>query len=112
MPFGYCKGLRSHRTDPNGKGFCPEFGKADKSDGKSLVVHPVELVGVKLAYQWYQTGENSDGKIATLLNAHYYVLPDGKLLKLRAQKHPGQDLPRRVHQGYGAGDADQCVLHR
>ena len=93
IPFGYCKGLCSHCIDPNGKGYCPDFGKADKSDGKILVAHPVESEGVKLAYQWYQTGENSDGRIATLLNAHYYVLPDGKLLKLRHKGTLGKTSP-------------------
>jgi DNA invertase Pin-like site-specific DNA recombinase len=93
IPFGYCKGLCSRCTDPNGKDYCPNFGTADKSDGKTLIAHPIESAGVKLAYIWYQTGENSDAKIARLLNAHYDVLPDGKLLKLRHKGTLGKTSP-------------------
>ena len=56
VPFGYCKGLCSRCTDPNGKGYCPNFGTADKTDGKTLIAHPIESAGVKLAYTGTRQG--------------------------------------------------------
>ena len=41
-PFGYCNGLCSKCTDPNGQGYCPDFGQPDKRNGRALVLHPVE----------------------------------------------------------------------
>ncbi|MCP4288284.1 MAG: recombinase family protein, partial [Gammaproteobacteria bacterium] len=46
LPYGYCKGLCSTCTDPNGEGYCPDFGKPDKGDGKVPVLHPVESAWV------------------------------------------------------------------
>ena len=55
-PFGYCKGLCSKCTDPNGKDYCPNYGGSDLSNGRILVAHPIESIGVKLAFEWYATG--------------------------------------------------------
>ena len=93
IPFGYCKGLCSRCTDPNGKGYCPDFGTTDKTDGRILIAHPIESVGVKLAYDWYQAGDNSDARIARLLNIHHHVLPDGKLIQLRHKGTLGKTSP-------------------
>ncbi len=71
MPLGYCRRVCSTCTDPNGKGYCPDFGGPNKSEGKILVEHPVESVAVRLAYKWYATGEYLDAKIA----AHASHLP-------------------------------------
>ena len=93
VPYGYCKGLCSHCADPNGKDYCPDFGSADKSDGKTLVTHPIESTGVGLAFDWYQSGENSNAKIAEMLNAYDYLLPDGKTIRLRHKGSLGKTSP-------------------
>lgn len=49
-PFGYCRGLCSECKDPNGKGYCLEYGSLNKTDGKRLMLHPVDSEVVKLVY--------------------------------------------------------------
>src|ERR1044071_7772396 len=39
ISYGYCKGICSNCKEPNGEGYCPDFGKTDKSDGKHLILH-------------------------------------------------------------------------
>src|SRR5512136_674600 len=48
IPFGYCNGLCAKCTDPNGANYCPNFGQANQSDGKHLIIHPIEGMAVKL----------------------------------------------------------------
>jgi len=67
IPYGYCRGLCSACKEPNGEGYCPDFGKPDKSNGKRLVVHPVESLVVRLVYDWYLSNLESDGHIAKRL---------------------------------------------
>lgn len=94
IPLGYCKGLCSKCTDLNGAGYCPNFGQPDLSDGKRLVAHPIESVAVKLAFEWYTNGQPSDGKVADMLNAYPYVLPDNTVVHFRTKGIPGYYLPR------------------
>ena len=37
-------------------------------DGPGLIAHPIESVAVKLAYEWYASGQFSDLQIAQRLN--------------------------------------------
>lgn len=71
IPFGYCKGLCSHCTDPNGKGYCPDYGKADQGDGKSLIPHPKDSLGLALAFR-VQADQKSDLQVAQELNSRGY----------------------------------------
>ena len=79
VPYGYCKGLCSHCADPNGAGYCPDFGTVDKTDGKVLIPHPIDSIAVKLAYEWYATGEYSDTRVTDALQAYEHQLPDGEV---------------------------------
>ncbi len=65
--YGYCRGLCSACKEPNGKGYCPDYGLPNKGDGKRLVLHPIESKIIRLVYDWYLTGEESDGHIAERL---------------------------------------------
>ena len=85
IPFGYCTGQCSACTDPNGQGYCPEHGQPDRYRGPSLVLHPVESVAVRLAFEWYATDECSDGDIADRLDAHVHHLPDGSAHHFRTK---------------------------
>jgi DNA invertase Pin-like site-specific DNA recombinase len=92
-PFGYCKGLCRECKEPNGKGYCPEYGSKNKSEGKSLMLHPVDSEVVKLVYAWYMEGDMSDSLIAERLNNFLLTLPDGTIIAPREQGHPGKTLP-------------------
>lgn len=87
ISYGYCRGFCSKCKEPNGEGYCPAFGGADKSDGKQLVVHPIEGRVVRLIYDWYLTGTKSDALIATRLQHHDL---DGKGLLARTRCIPGR----------------------
>ena len=93
IPFGYCKGLCLHCTDPNGKGYCPDYGGQDKGNGKFLIVHPIEHLGVKKAFELYLTGKYSDRKITNFLNQMKVTLPDGSTVPMRGKGHPGKSQP-------------------
>ncbi|RMH44574.1 MAG: recombinase family protein, partial [Gammaproteobacteria bacterium] len=48
IPFGYCRGNCLTCNIPNGKDYCPDFGKTDKTENPDeLVFHPVEKVIVR-----------------------------------------------------------------
>ncbi|MBN1887651.1 MAG: recombinase family protein [Thermoflexales bacterium] len=93
IPFGYCSGLCAKCADPNGAGYCPNFGQPDQTDGKHLFVHPIESLAVKLAFEWCTTEQLSDGRIADKLNAYLHTLPDGSTLHFRTKGHPGRFQP-------------------
>lgn len=88
--YGYCRGLCSTCKEPNGKGYCPDYGLPNKGDGKGLVLHPIESKVVRLVYDWYLTGEESDGHIAERLRT--YELDEHGLLA-RSRGIPGQKDP-------------------
>lgn len=95
-PLGYCKGNCSSCTDLNGKGYCPRFGGPDlcrENPSLPLHPHPVEHRAVQLAYEWYATGNYSDGQIAERLNDYRLDLPDGSTALLRSKGRPGLSRP-------------------
>ena len=102
-PFGYCRGLCSKCKNPNGDGYCPEFGKADKSQDDILIPHPVESQVVKRVYEWYLSGDYSDGKIAMKLNSSHHQLSDGTHLTLRHRGAPGRTEPGKFSASYVRG---------
>ncbi len=94
IPFGYCNGLCSKCTDPNGRGYCPNFGQADRGDGKVMLPHPIESGIVQQVFEWYLTGEMSDRTIADRLNGMQITLPDGSRVPARQKGAPGRTGPR------------------
>ncbi len=87
IPYGYCYGLCSKCKDPNGEGYCPDFGKPDKGNGKLLVLHPIDSKVVRLVYDWYLSEIESDGHIAKKLQ-NYRLIEDGPVVRTRGL--PGQ----------------------
>jgi hypothetical protein len=87
ISYGYCKGLCSNCKEPNGAGYCPDFGQPDKSDGKHLILHPIDSKVVRLIYDWYLSDLESDGHIALRLLDHA-ITEDG--LRARSRGLPGQ----------------------
>lgn len=106
-PYGYCRGLCSHCQDPNGEGYCPNFGNPDLGTGAVLIAHPIESVWVKQAFAWYLTTEYSDAKIADALNAAHHVLPNGTAVEVR---HKG--IAGRVAPGKFSKDMVRGMLSR
>jgi site-specific DNA recombinase len=102
-PFGYCRGLCSECNNPNGEGYCPDFGKADKSKDDILVPHPIENMVVKRVFKWYLSGDYSDSKIATKLNSSHHQLPNGTQLPLRHRGAPGRTEPGKFSASYVRG---------
>lgn len=93
IPFGYCTGLCSDCEDPNGKDYCPEYGNKNIGDGKALIAHPIESEAVKLAFEWYITGEYSDRSIAERLNESYVTLSDGRQIPFRQKGRKNATKP-------------------
>ncbi len=93
IPYGYCNGLCGNCEDPNGKDYCPDYGGPNHSDGKHLIAHPIESVAVKLAFEWYATGEHSFRTIAQALNNYKVSLPNGSKVLLRQKGHKGYSPP-------------------
>ena len=92
-PYGYCKGLCAACEDPNGKGYCPDFGSINKTDGKRLILHPVDSEVVKLVFVWYLKGGESDASITEKLNHYDKALPSGYSGPIRQKGHPGKSDP-------------------
>ena len=89
IPFGYCRGTCSACTDPNGPGYCPYAGQADRGTGECLCPHPIESQAVRLAFEWYVSGDFSDARIAQRLNQEPCTLPDGISRPYRSKGRPG-----------------------
>ncbi len=106
IPFGYCKGLCSKCTDPNGPNYCPNFGQLDLGNGKMLVSHPIESIAVKLAFEWYAAGNLSDTDVAIRLNTAKFTLPDGTQVPFRTKGKIG-GLPATISR-----DAVRALLTR
>lgn len=93
--FGYCNGLCSTCTDPNGKGYCPQYGKPDRVEsqrGRIAVPHPIEAHAVRIAANLYAQGK-SDLEVAHELNRHLFRLPDGSTVHFRTKGLPNQKKP-------------------
>ena len=86
IPFGYCNGLCSQCTDFNGLNYCPQYGQPNQSDGKTLILHPIESIAVRLSFDWYETRKYSDGLIAEKLNGYGVTLPDGTTHHFRTKR--------------------------
>ena len=87
-PFGYCNGLCSKCTDPNGQGYCPDFGQSDKGDGKVLIPHPVESKVVFQAFEWYTSEGYSFRSIADNLNKLEIQFPNNQSVPARQKGLP------------------------
>ena len=86
IPIGYCNGLCSACTDVNGLNYCPYYGEANRGDGKTLILHPIESLAVRLSFEWHHTGKYSDGLIAEKLNGYVVTLPDGTTRHFRTKR--------------------------
>lgn len=100
IPFGYCTGHCSTCSDPNGPDYCPEYRQPDRYPGPSLILHPVESVAVRLAFEWYATGDHSDAAIADCLNAYVHHWPDGSEIKFRTKGRNCRDEERQQSPHY------------
>ena len=93
--FGYCTGLCSTCTDPNGKDYCPRFGQPDRPEserGRVPVPHPIESQAVRLIAKMYSQGK-SDLDIAGELNGNRFRLADGSEVRFRTKGRPGSIPP-------------------
>ena len=93
--FGYCNGLCSTCTDPNGKNYCPQFGGLDRVEsqrGRVPVPHPIESHAVRMAVHLYSQGK-SDLEVASDLNQYLFRLPDGETVHFRTKGLPNQKKP-------------------
>ena len=72
IPYGYCKGLCSRCDDPNGKGYCPDYGLMDKTDGRRLVAHPKDSIGLRRSFEWRVAPGHSDYDVAMWINTNGY----------------------------------------
>ena len=93
IPLGYCNGRCAGCTDPNGPDYCPYFGGPNRHQGQALIAHPIESEAVRLAFQWYGTGDFSDGQIAEKLNTARFSQPDGPSLPFRTKRYPSRGGP-------------------
>ena len=106
-PLGYCRGLCTECLEPNGKDYCPEYGKPNKTDGKRLILHPIDSEVVRLIFKWYLEGNVSFKDIADRLNDYNLKLADGYTIKVRQRGHPGFSKP-----GPFTRDTVRNTLHR
>lgn len=95
IPFGYCNGLCSNCTHPNGSDYCPNFGRPDLGNGADLILHPIESDGVRLAFETYATGDFSDHDTAEMLAQHEVAVADGSVRRLRVpcKRPPKEEIP-------------------
>ena len=96
--LGYCNGLCSTCTDPNGKDYCPLFGGPDRTEsqrGRIQVPHPIEQYVVRMIVSMYRQGQ-SDHEIAAEINAHTYQLPDGQKVQFRTKGVPNSYSPGKL----------------
>ena len=92
-PYGYCNGLCSRCTRPNGEDYCPDFGHPDKGDGRGLYPHPVEGQVVKMVFDWYAGGQMTGRMIAKKLNGMSITLPEGQMVPIRSKGKLGRSEP-------------------
>jgi site-specific DNA recombinase len=85
IPFGYCKGLCSSCQDPNGKGYCPNFGNPDIGKGDVAIPHPIDRQLVTLMFSLYASGNYSFPQIAQEMNKFEIKKEDGTIMHGRTK---------------------------
>lgn len=103
--FGYCNGRCSACIEPNGRG-CPHFGQPNRGDGRVRIPHPIESHAVRLAFEWYASGQYSDLDIAQRLNDEVVTLPDGSPVRFMTKGRPGLTEPQPFDR-----DAVRAILN-
>jgi DNA invertase Pin-like site-specific DNA recombinase len=105
VPFGYCKGLCATCADLNGPGYCPRVGEENRGDGKTLLAHPLDAIGLRRTFKLSASGEWTDRDIATYLN-ETPVRYRGKdyILRPRRRAHQVQRFGPPVFQKDGVRD--------
>jgi DNA invertase Pin-like site-specific DNA recombinase len=107
IPLGYCRGLCSKCDDPNGPGYCPDVGQPDKSDGRLLVIHPIDGQAVRTAFDLYLNEVQSNVLIAEKLNQTTFCLPDGTRMMYRQKGITGRKEPSPYTKDFVRGMLSQ-----
>jgi DNA invertase Pin-like site-specific DNA recombinase len=92
IPLGYCNGLCSACTDPNGPGYCPLVGRPDRLEsqrGRIPTPHPIDQHVIPLIASLYKNGM-SYREISQYLNEHDFQLPDGTTRHFHPKGVPGR----------------------
>lgn len=97
--LGYCNGLCSHCTDPNGKDYCPLYGgvvRPESEIGRVQVPHPVEKHAIRLMVYSYSQGM-SGSEIADYINHNTFHIPEfgEQEFQFRTKGVPGWKAPGR-----------------
>ena len=100
VPYGYCKGLCSNCKDVNGAGYCPEFGSANKGDGRTLILHPVDKHAVVLIFELFLTGKYSAVRVAELINGSSFTLADGTEIHYRQRGKTGKSITHDLNKDF------------
>ena len=101
IPYGYCRGYCSDCTDPNGEGYCPDFGTENKNtDPNQLIHHPVDSQVVQKVFQLYLTEEYSDARIARWAQDFELALANGEKVTPRTKGIPGHYPPGVFKKDY------------
>mgnify|MGYP000436371189 CR=1 FL=1 len=91
--LGYCNGLCSTCTDPNGAGYCLLYGSPESQRGRIQSPHPVEQHAVRLIAHEYAAGKSAR-EIAEYLNTTQFQLPEnGPVVQFRTKGVPGFHPP-------------------
>ena len=109
-PTGYCNGKCRECSEPNGPGYCSHAGQPDRGDGQVLLPHPIESQAIRLAFEWYSSGEFSDRDIADKLNAVPFEISDGRQVPFRTKFYGRKDS--RSGPGPFEKDTVQDILTR
>lgn len=107
IPLGYCRGLCSTCDDPNGPGYCPDVGQPDKSDGRLLVIHPIDGNAVRTAFDLYLNEVQSNVRIAERINQTTFCLPDGTQMRYRQKGITGRKEPGAYTRDFVRGMLSQ-----
>lgn len=110
IPLGYCNGLCSRCTDPNGPGYCPRVGQSPLSDGVVPVPHPLDRHAVRLAFEWYAGGDCSDADIAHKLNRHELEI-DGATFRFQPKRVAGKNRRYTIERVFSK-DSVREILRR
>jgi DNA invertase Pin-like site-specific DNA recombinase len=110
IPTGYCTGMCTTCTDPNGPGYCPFVGLRPIGDGRTPTPHPLESQAVQLAFEWYATGHFSHADIAYKLN-QYEARFEGQPYRLRPKRKNGDSKRYTKPLGF-TKDTIREILHR